>query len=343
MTRVLLTGASGFIAAHTLDILLERGHSVVGTVRSQEKADKIKAQYNGKYADKLSFAIVHDIAQDGAFDEAVKSDPPFEAVLHTASPFHFNVTDVQKDLIDPAVIGTSGILKSIKKNAPSVKRVVITSSFAAIIQADKGFWPGHTYSEDDWNPITAEEATENPMLGYRASKTFAEKAAWEFLEKEKPNFTIATINPPMVFGPIAHALDSLDNLNTSNERIRNACQGKFKDEIPPSGVHLWVDVRSCAQAHVAAFEKAEAANKRFFVTAGYFSNKEITQIIKKNFPEFKDLPSDSTPGGDYPEGTPDKGLYTYNNKRSIDILGLDYIPLEKSIVDSVKSFQAKGL
>lgn len=96
MTRVLLTGGSGFIAAHTLDILLERGHSVVATVRTQEKADKIKEQYHGKYADSLSFAIVPDIAQPGAFDEAVKSDPPFEAVLHTASPFHFNVTDVQK-------------------------------------------------------------------------------------------------------------------------------------------------------------------------------------------------------------------------------------------------------
>lgn len=95
MTRVLLTGGSGFIAAHTLDILLERGHSVVTTVRTQEKADKIKEQYP-KAGDKLSFAIVPDIAQPGAFDEAVKSDPPFEAVLHTASPFHFNVTDVQK-------------------------------------------------------------------------------------------------------------------------------------------------------------------------------------------------------------------------------------------------------
>jgi nucleoside-diphosphate-sugar epimerase len=123
-------------------------------------------------------------------------------------------------------------LKSIKKSAPSVKHVVITSSFAAIVQAEKGFWPGHEYSEADWNPITSEEATENPMMGYRASKTFAEKAAWEFLEKEKPNFTI--------FGPIVHALDSLENLNTSNERIRNAVQGKFKDEIPPSGVHFWV-------------------------------------------------------------------------------------------------------
>lgn len=343
MTRVLLTGASGFIAAHTLDILLERGHSVVGTVRSQEKADKIKAQYKGKYEDKLSFVIVPDIAQPGAFDEAVKSDPPFEAVLHTASPFHFNVTDVQKDLIDPAVIGTTGILKSIKKSAPTVKHVVITSSFAAMVQADKGFWPGHEYSEADWNSITSEQANENPMFGYRASKTFAEKAAWEFLEKEKPNFSISTINPPMVFGPIVHPLDSLENLNTSNERIRNAVQGKFKDEIPASGVHFQVDVRQVGEAHVNAFEKPDAANKRFFVTAGYFSNKEIVQIIKKNFPQYKDLPGDSTPGGDYPEGTPDKGLYTYNNKRSIEILGLKYLPLEQTIVDTVKSFQSKGL
>jgi len=234
-------------------------------------------------------------------------------------------------------------LKSIKKSAPSVKNVVITSSFAAIVNGSKGFWPGHAYSEDDWNPITQEEATENPMMGYRASKTFAEKAAWEFVEKEKPNFTVSTINPPMVFGPIVHALDSLDNMNTSNQRILSAAQGKFKDEIPPSGVHLWVDVRDVAEAHVAAFEKPDAANKRFFVTAGYFSNKELCQIIKKNFPDFKDLPSDSTPGGDYPEGTPEKGLYTYNNKRSIDILGLKYKTFEQSIVDSVKSFQKKGL
>jgi nucleoside-diphosphate-sugar epimerase len=97
MTRVLLTGGSGFIAAHTLDVLLKRGHSVLTTVRSQEKADKIKAQYEEAAAEgSLSFAIVPDIAHEGAFDEAVVSDPPFEVVLHTASPFHFNITDVKK-------------------------------------------------------------------------------------------------------------------------------------------------------------------------------------------------------------------------------------------------------
>lgn len=97
MTRVLLTGGSGFIAAHTLKVLLEHGHSVVTTVRTQEKADKIKAAYQD-YVSKgqLGFAIVPDIAKPDAFDQAVISDPPFEAVLHTASPFHFNVTDIQK-------------------------------------------------------------------------------------------------------------------------------------------------------------------------------------------------------------------------------------------------------
>ena len=75
---------------------------------------------------KLDFTIVEDIAQPGAFDKAVQSDPPFEVVIHTASPFHFNVTDNKKDLLDPAVIGTTGILKSVKQHAPTVKRVVGT-------------------------------------------------------------------------------------------------------------------------------------------------------------------------------------------------------------------------
>jgi hypothetical protein len=72
----------------------------------------------------LDFAIVPDVAQPNAFDEALVSNPPFEAVIHTASPFHFNVTDVQKDLLDPAVNGTTGILKAIVSKAPRVKRVV---------------------------------------------------------------------------------------------------------------------------------------------------------------------------------------------------------------------------
>ncbi|KAI6875915.1 NAD(P)-binding protein, partial [Hortaea werneckii] len=322
-----------------LDILLQHGHSVVTTVRSQDKAKKIADNHAQYGPDKLSFAIVEDIAREGAFDQAVVSDPPFETVIHTASPFHFNVTDVQKELLDPAIIGTTGILKSIKKSAPSVKRVVITSSFASIINPYKGSWPEHTYTETDWNPITQQQAIENPANGYRASKTFAERAAWEFLEKEKPNFSIATMCPPLVLGPIVHYLNSLDALNTSNQRVRDIMMGKAKEEIPPTGTFIWVDVRDLALCHVLAMEKEGAANKRFFITTGYFSNKEIAEIIGKNFPQYKEgLPSASTPGGSYPE----EGVYKIDNSNVVNTLGVKFRPLEESIVDTVKSLQAVG-
>ncbi|KAI9757287.1 MAG: hypothetical protein M4579_003498 [Chaenotheca gracillima] len=339
MTRVLLTGGSGFIAAHVLEYLLEHGHSVVTTVRSTEKGKKIQEAYPSYGKDKLDFAIVEDIAQPGAFDNAVKSSPPFEAVIHTASPFHFNVTDTKKDLLDPAIIGTTGILKAIKANAPTVKTVVITSSFASIFDGLKGTRPDHTYSEKDWNPITLEQAVENPGNGYRASKVFAEKAAWEFVEKEKPNFTLSTMCPPLVLGPVTHYLNSLDAVNTSNQRTRNMMQGQCKNEIPDTGVYLWVDVRDLALAHVLAMEKPEAAGKRFFITTGYFSNKEIAAAIRKNYPALKDqLPTESTPGGDYPPG----GVYKYDNSQTVKVLGIKFRSLEESITDTVKSLQAVG-
>ena len=183
--------------------------AIVTIVRSDEKAQKIAEAYPDVSKDRLDFAIVKDIAKPDAFDKAIIADPPFEVVIHTASPFHFNITDTKKDLLDPgtyeptlypsisslypAIIGTTGILKAIKKSAPSVKRVVITSSFAAIIDGGKGMRPGYTYSEKDWNPITEEQAYQSAPGGYRASKTFAEKAAWDFVEKEKPNFDLVTV------------------------------------------------------------------------------------------------------------------------------------------------------
>jgi nucleoside-diphosphate-sugar epimerase len=249
-----------------------------------------------------------------------------------------NLLTAFQELLDPAVIGTTGILTSIKKSAPSVKRVIITSSFASIVNPSKGNWPGHKYTEADWNPITQEEALENPAAGYRASKTFAEKASWDFVEKEKPNFTISTINPPLVLGPIVHYLNSLDSLNTSNQRIRDIYQGKAKEQIAETGTFLWVDVRDLALSHVKAMEVEAAANKRFFVTAGYFSNKEIAQIIKKEYPQTKDLPSDSTPGGDYPKD----GVYSFDNSRTKEVLGIQFKSLHESIKDTVKSFQSVG-
>jgi nucleoside-diphosphate-sugar epimerase len=93
------------------------------TVRSEDKAQKLLAAHK-EHKDKLDYVLVPDIEQPGAFDEAVKSDPPFEGIVHIASPFHYNSTDHEKELIVPAVNGTLNILKAAKEFAPTVKRIV---------------------------------------------------------------------------------------------------------------------------------------------------------------------------------------------------------------------------
>ena len=188
--------------------------------------------------------------------------------------------------------------------------------------------------------MTLEEGKENAANAYRASKTFAEKAAWEFLEKEKPNFTVTTMNPPLVLGPIVHYLNSLSSLNTSNERVRDMLQGRFKSEISPTGTFIWVDVRDLALCHVKALEVPSSADKRFFITAGYFTNKQMGEVLRKNFPEYaSQLPTDTTPGGDFPA----EGVYKIDNGRAKELLGVQFRSFEDSIVDTAKSLMAVGV
>ncbi|ORY64123.1 putative NAD dependent epimerase/dehydratase [Pseudomassariella vexata] len=337
MAKVLLTGGSGFIAAHILELLLKRGYEVVTTVRSEDKASKIRAAHPNA---NLTVVIVPDIAQPDAFDEVVKT-PGLEAVLHTASPFHFNFTDAKTELLDPAIMGTTSILKALKSSAPGVKRVVVTSSFASILSVAKLEDPTKVFSEADWNPNTYEQGAkgDDKAVSYRVSKTLAERAAWKFVDDEKPNFDLATINPPLVFGPVVHHINSLAAINTSNARFVDLIQGKMKDGVAPTGTHFWVDVRDVAKAHVEAMERTEAGGKRFFCTAGNFCNKEIVEIMKKKFPDLKDqLPGEDFKGGEYPEKGPPK----CDNSRATKVLGIEWISLEKSVVDTVTSLQALG-
>ncbi|KAI0517317.1 NAD dependent epimerase/dehydratase [Xylaria bambusicola] len=338
MPKVLLTGGSGFIATHILQLLLSRGHEVVTTVRSEEKAKIIRDAHPGA---KLTTVIVPDISLPGAFDEVMQT-PGLEYVQHTASPFHFKITD-PKELLDPAIKGTTSVLEAIKKYAPTVKRVVITSSFAAILDASKLGDGAKVWSEADWNPMTYEDGINgNPGQTYRASKTLAEKAAWEFVEKEKPNFDLVTINPPFVFGPVVHHLASLADINTSNGNMVALIAGRWKAEIPPTGVYLWVDVRDVAKAHVEAQDRPEAGGNRFFTTAGLFTNKEIVPIVRKNFPQLADrLPEDGTQGGDYPGGSKDN-IYKYDNSKTTKMLGIEWATLEKSVTDTIGSLLTVG-
>ena len=114
------------------------------------------------------------------------------------------------------------------------------------------------------------------------------------------------------------------------------------EKVPETGTFIWVDVRDVALAHVKAMEVSEAAGKRFFVTAGYFSNKEIAQIIRGNFPDLKSTTvSPDSEGGDYPEGGT-KSLFGYDNSRVRDTLGISFRSLKESVIDTVKSMQTVG-
>ena len=124
------------------------------------------------------------LTKEPAFDKAVVSDPPIEAVIHTASPYHFNAQDAL-ELLGPAITGTTGILKSVQKYAPLVKRVVVTSSFAAINDVYAPF-AGKVYSEADWSPITEAQANYSPANAYRASKTFAVRPKSPLHETRNP-------------------------------------------------------------------------------------------------------------------------------------------------------------
>ena len=180
--------------------------------------------------------------------------------------------------------------------------------------------------------MTASEATANPQIGYRASKTFAERAAWDFVEKEKPNFSLATCNPPLVFGPVMHHLTSLSSLNTSNTLVRDLIGGKYASGLTPAHVLFWVDVRDLALAHVRAAERAEAGGQRFFVTAGVFSNEEVALAVREAEPAAK-LPDDLS-GGRRPEGGAG-----YDNSRTREVLGISFRGIKESVGDTARSLK----
>ena len=270
-----------------------------------------------------------------AFDKAIVSDPPFETVIHTASPYHYRVKDNEYDMLDPAINGTKAILTAIVKSAPTVKRVVLTSAFAAIVDTFRTV--PYKYSEKDWNPVTLEYARTVTTGGYRGSKTFAERAAWDFVRDQQPAFSLSTLLPPPIFGPIIHHLDSIDDINESNTRIRDLVLGVYRTkQLGPVPVPLFVDVRDVALAHVLCMEKPEAGGKRFLLAASPYSSRQVAEIIYQRFPQLRER----LPAGDAlinAEILPNGDIFDYDNSRSKELLGLTYRCLDHSVVDTVQS------
>ncbi|MGA7803529.1 NAD-dependent epimerase/dehydratase family protein, partial [Bradyrhizobium sp.] len=192
MSTVLVTGGSGFIAVHIILQLLDAAHEVRTTVRHDgRKADVLAMLRQGgaEAADRLSF-VTADLQDDAGWREAVAG---CDHVLHVASPLPAHVPDDENELIGPARDGTLRVLRAARE--ANVKRVVLTSSFAAI-----GY--GHPqqsqpFDETSWTNLAGPDAQP-----YVKSKTLAERAAWEFVAREGAGLKLAVINPVAVFGPV---------------------------------------------------------------------------------------------------------------------------------------------
>ena len=210
----------------------------------------------------------------------MQADPPFNTVVHTGSPFHYQVNDNKKDMVDPAVIWTTAILKAIKMRAPSVKRVAVTSSFAATSNPKN---PPLVYSEDIWNEMAMDEAltTADAQAACGASKTFAKQASLGFVKTQSSNFTLTVLNPLMVYGPVRHPVTSLEDLNTTSKRILNTMQGKRRHG--PIGSPPHVDVRDLALAQALAVKMPEAASQRIFLSAAIATRKRRAALSAKPF------------------------------------------------------------
>lgn len=327
---VLISGATGFIAAHTVLQLLQSGYNVVGSVRSVEKGEKFKSLLNNP---NFSYEVVENIESEGAFDQFVKQHPEATVFLHTASPFHFRITNIEKDLLEPAVFGTKNALLAVKKYGPQIRSVVVTSSHAAIGDVESGQDPNLIETEDSWCKLNWETSQQSNRFGYCGSKTLAEKAAWEFVKTEKPNFTLTTVNPTYVFGPQPFEEQAkCAHLNTSSEIVNNVLLSTNEEECGHivGGV---VDVRDVAAAHLVAFEKDEAKGKRLFLVAGQFTTQTILDVLHSDFPAQSTKVPIGKPGSDAEELS---GRTIMDNSRTKKLLGFPLRSVRETIHDSIE-------
>ena len=263
MSTILVTGGTGFIGSHLILQLLQAGHDVRTTIRDLKRADDVRAmikQGGLEPGDNLTF-VQADLLIDDNWDEAVKD---CEFVHHVASPFPAGVPKHEDDLIIPAREGSLRVLRAARD--AGVKRVILTSSFAAI-----GY--GHPerstpFTEEDWtNP-------DDPSISaYVKSKALAEKAAWDFIEQEGGNLELSVVNPVAVFGPVL-----ADDYSTSIYLIKRMIDG----EMPgcPKMSFGVVDVRDVASLHVLCQNDPKAAGERFMaITGDFMPIKDIGQTL----------------------------------------------------------------
>jgi nucleoside-diphosphate-sugar epimerase len=265
MSTVLVTGGSGFIGSHVILQLLSAGHIVRTTVRDLKREPEVRAllrQGGPEPGERVRF-FAADLMKDAGWKEAAAGS---EYVMHIASPFPVHVPKDENELIVPAREGALRMLRAARD--AGVKRVVLTSSFAAV-----GY--GHPeqtkpFDEADWTDLNGEGLT-----AYVKSKTLAERAAWELIAKEGGGLELAVVNPVGVFGPVLGA-DYATSILIVQKMMDGAMPGV------PRLVIGGVDVRDVADLHLRAMVHPAAKGERFLAVAGDFvSLAEMGRMLKR--------------------------------------------------------------
>lgn len=266
MSRVLVTGGSGFIGSHTILQLLSAGHEVRTTVRNLKREPEVRALLRQGGADpgnRVSF-VAADLEKDAGWAEAVAG---CEFVLHVASPLPPSVPRDENDLIVPAREGTLRVLRAARD--AGVRRVVVTSSFAAIGYGHKP--QAGPFDETNWTNLDGGD-----VAPYTKSKALAERAAWDFMAREGGGLELSVVNPVGVFGPVLGPDYSASILLVQ----------KLMDGALPGCPRLWfgvVDVRDVADLHLRAMTDPSARGQRFLAIADdALSMAEMAAILKQN-------------------------------------------------------------
>ncbi|XP_010475786.1 PREDICTED: cinnamoyl-CoA reductase 1 [Camelina sativa] len=315
-----VTGASGYIASWIVKLLLLRGYTVKATVRDpndRKKTEHLLALDGAKERLKLFKA---ELLEEGSFQHAIDG---CDSVFHTASPVTLTVSsDPQIELIDPAVNGTINVLRTCTK-VSSVKRVILTSSMAAVLAPETQLGPNDVVDETFFtDPSFAEEKKQ----WYVLSKALAEDAAWRFAKANEMDLIV--LNPGLVIGPVLHS-----SLNFSVAVIAELMKGKN----PFNTIHhRFVDVRDVALAHVKALE-TPSANGRYIIDGPVVAMNDIQNVLREFLPDLCIA--------DRNEDIKELNSVTYKTcLEKVKNLGIiELTPTETSLRDTVLSLKEKCL
>jgi len=321
MATVCVTGATGFVASQLVRDLLERNYKVRGTVRSLAKVESYTHLKSFPGADKNLELVEASNEDEEGYKKAFVG---CACVHHTASPFFHTTPDkAEEALVKPAIAGVVNALKAAL--TCGVKKVILTSSMAAVCGSQRQQDPAHVWTEAGWNDTTT--------LSYAYSKLAAEKAAWEFATAN-PSLKVITINPCFVMGPV---YSSYNATSTSVGWIKKFFDGSCADGIKQF-IAGFVDVRSVSQAHIGAMEKDNANGRYICCNTAQQSDLKAAHVLAEAFPEYN-IPTTMKDGEIYQEPLVLSSDHTKAEKE----LGVNFIEFKQMIVDMAKSLIEHGI